>query len=79
MASSHCGDDTLSNLYYGLSAGFAARFGAAERFELGLLADFVAFPIIYCAGTEPAEVHRRDELSFDDPTLATTLRFAVHW
>lgn len=79
MASTHCPADTLSAPFHGLSAGAAVRLGATRRLELGLLADFVAYPLIYCAGTQVPEVHQRDELSYDDPTLAATGRFAVHW
>lgn len=79
MTSSHCPADSLTAPFHGLSAGGSVRLGATRRLELGLLADFVAYPLIYCAGREPPETHERDELSFDDPTLAATGRFAVHW
>jgi hypothetical protein len=79
MTSTHCPDDSLSNPFHGLSAGAALRLGDEKRFELELLADFVAFPLIRCAAAEPPLVHKRDELSYDDPTLAATARFAVHW
>jgi hypothetical protein len=79
MTSSHCGDASLSNPFHGLSAGAALRFGHEERLELGLLADFVAYPLMYCPNAEPARVHKRDELSYDDPTLVATGRFAFHW
>jgi hypothetical protein len=79
MTSSHCPDASLSNPFHGLSAGAALRLGHEERFELGLLADFAAYPLIHCAAAEPAFVHKRDELSYDDPTLAATGRFAFHW
>lgn len=79
MTSDHCPDDALSNPVHGLSAGAALRLGHEKRFELGLLADFVAYPLIHCAAADPALVYKRDELSYDDPTLAATGRFAFHW
>ena len=78
-ASRDCGDESLSNPFHGPSAGATLRFGHQEHFELGLLADFVACLLIHCANREPAFVYKRDELSYDDPTLAATGRFALHW
>jgi hypothetical protein len=79
MTSDHCSDFSLSNPYHGLSAGPLLRLGAERRFELALDVDFMAYPKLYCAGTDPPEVHKRDELSYDDPTLVFNGRFAYHF
>jgi hypothetical protein len=80
MDSSLCGSASLDSAFVGLSAGTAFRFGAARRVELGALVDFVGFPLLRCAKSQPApSVNERDELGFDDPTLGATLRLGYHW
>lgn len=80
LDSSLCGSASLDGAFLGLSAGTAVRLGAARRLELGALVDFVGFPLLRCATSQPApSVHERNELGFDDPTLGATLRLGYHW
>jgi hypothetical protein len=79
LSSTVCGEATLSNPFHGLSIGSALRVGSARRFELGLNADFVAYPLLSCSPGFPPTVSRRDELSYDDPTIALTARLGYHW
>jgi hypothetical protein len=80
LDSTLCGSASLNSTFIGLSAGSALRLGAERQFEFGVLADFIGFPLLRCAKTQPLpSVHRRDEFGFDDPTIAVTARFGYHW
>jgi hypothetical protein len=77
--STQCGSHTMGNVFWGLSAGPAYRFGGVE---LGLSAEFFAYPLVRCTNSgpesepsdEPAPyVHERRELNPDDPTLVLAL------
>lgn len=78
MKSTLCGSSSLTNPFYGVSLGPAARFGPA--WEVAVLGDFATYPLLRCAKSQPAPtVHQRDELTFDDPTIVLSGRLAYRW